>query len=241
VLALSLIVLVAVAVLLLLVALMGASPFFPLVLLLFGGALIMALDAGIRGSGFYRDTAGTWPAGWRAVVAGPRATPYREGERQEWVRVVTPGIPPLISIFLLPLLGLLFFWILANGLALLDLGDVVHGARSLPFVLSSLLLCLARAVAAGASLIGACARMRRLFFLASAAAIGLDLLLASVAIPCSDHRTDDVRMALAGLAVQVPLVLGFAWSLWRRRGLVDTARKEAIERDAASLDPSPVS
>src|SRR5262249_3746262 len=157
---------------------------------------------------------------WRKVPPERRKpSPYRERARGEWVLVVGAGLPRAISVFLPPMLAITLLWTLATVLALGDLLDVVRGTRTLAFVLASLSLCLIRALAAGATLLAACEGWRRLFFLASGLALGLDTALARFALPCSDIRADDVRIALAGGAAQAALALVFAFSVWRRRGL----------------------
>jgi hypothetical protein len=186
---------------------------------------LAVLDAGARRLGGYASTAVGWPAGWRAVPVGRRkGLPYREDAGRAWVLVARPGIPRAMSLFLPPAFGVVLLWCLATVLALGDFKDVAQGTRSLPFALASLSLCLIRAAAGGATLLGAWERRGALFFLAGGLALGLDTALACVELPCSDVRTDDVRMALAGGAVQAALILGFAVSLWRRRGLVASAR-----------------
>ena len=90
-------------------------------------------------------------------------------------------------------------------------------------MLASLSLCVIRALAAGTSLFAASERRGSLFFMASGLGLGLDVALACFRLPCSDHWADDVHMALASGAAQAALTLGFAVSVWRRRGLVASA------------------
>jgi hypothetical protein len=187
------------------------------------GALV-ALDSGLRWVGYYTSTGATWPAGWRRVPPDRRQpSPYREGSRGEWVLVVEAGVPRAVSVFLPLVFGITLLWTLATALALGDLADVVRGTRPLAFVLASLSLCAIRALTGGAALFAASEGWTSLFFLASGLGVGHDAALALFALPCSDIRADDIRMALASGAAQVVLMLGFALSMWRRRHLVASA------------------
>ncbi len=202
----------------------------PVLVVLVVGALV-ALELGLRRADCYAWTSLTWPAGWRKVrPARRKPSPYREGARARWLLVVEPGVPPAISIFLPPVLGVTLLWSLATALALGDLPDVARGTRSSTFVIASLSLCLIRAVAAGATLLAACERRSALFFLASVLGLALEVALACFALPCSDIRSDDVHVALAGGAAQAALTLGFAFSVWRRRGLYASAREPGSAR-----------
>ena len=195
----------------------------PLPLLVVLIALVV-LDAALRRVGCYAATSSTWPAGWREVP--PRRSersPYREGAQSEWVLVVKAGIPRAISVFLPPVLGITLIWALASALALGDLADAARGTRPLALVLASLALCLVRVLGCGTTLLAALRGSRRLFFLACGLGLGLDAALARFALPCSDIRADDIRVALAGGAAQAALMLAFAFSVWRRRGLVAPA------------------
>ena len=193
----------------------------PLLILAVVGLLAM-LDAGLRRLGLYTSTLFTWPAGGRAI--SPRrghSSPYREDAGGHWILVVEAGIPRAVSTVLPPVLGLALLWSLCTVLALGDFKDVVRGTRSLSFVLASLSLCVVRALAGYATLLAAHDRRRGLFFLASGLALGLDIALACMPLPCSDNRSGDVHVALAGGAAQAALALGFAVALWRRRSLID--------------------
>lgn len=184
-------------------------------------ATLIALDAGIRRAGMYASSVFHWPAGWRAIPPGAApSSPYRHHEEGAWALVADAGIPRVTSVFLPAVLGIVLLWGLGTMLALGDLADVVRGTRSLPFVLASLTLCVVRALDAGATLLAAYERRSGAFFLASALALGIDVALAELPLPCSDNRSDDVHMALAGAAAQAALALGYAVSVWRRRGLV---------------------
>jgi hypothetical protein len=197
----------------------------PLVVVVLVVLVLAMLDGGVRRAGGYAASVDRWPAGWRALRAGVRdRSPYRAGAGRVWVLVAPPGIPRATSMFLPAALGITLLWGLATVLALGDLKDVVQGTRSLPFVLASLALCFVRAAAGGAALLGAWERSAGVFFVAAAVALGLDVALACARLPCSDIRADDVHMALAGGGVQAALALGFAMSLWRRRGLLASAR-----------------
>lgn len=185
------------------------------------GALTVAVDAGARRAGVYAGTEARWPAGWRAVRREPRPeAPYRAAEAVRWERVVVAGIPRATSLFVAPAVLVALMWSVAVVLALGDVPEVVRGARPWWTTLGSLVLCVARA-GVGVATVGAAVGRATVPFAAwSAAAMGLDLLLYTVPIPCSDHRSDDVAMAAFGLIVAVLLAAGFAWSALRRRGLV---------------------
>jgi len=183
-------------------------------------ALVLAVDAGARRLGAYDRTDASWPAGWRAVpldAQGPDG-PYRANER--WERVVAAGIPRATSLFVTPVLGLTLLWSFATVLALGDALEVMRGARALGPALASFFLCVTRAGIGFAVLGAAVGRATAHFAAWSAVALGLDLLLFTVPIPCSDHRSDDVSMAAFGLAAGLLLAGGFAWSVLRRKGLV---------------------
>jgi hypothetical protein len=195
----------------------------PLLIALALGALV-ALDAGLRRAGCYEATAPAWPARWREVPPDRRRpSPYREGPPGGWVLIVPAGIPRAVSVLLAPVLGITLMWAIAMVLGLGDFADVVHGKRPLVLVLASIALAVVRTLSGGATLIAACDGNGRHLFLASALALGLDAALARFALPCSDVRADDVRVALAGGAAQAALALAFAFAAWRRRGLVASA------------------
>lgn len=185
------------------------------------GALTVAVDAGARRAGLYADTEAYWPAGWRAVQREARPeTPYRAAEAVRWERVVVAGIPRATSLFVAPAVLVTLMWSLAAVLALGDTPAVLRGARPLGTALGSLALCVTRAAAGAATVSAAVGRAPLPFTLWAAAAMALDLLLYTVPIPCSDHRSDDVAMAAFGATVGTLLACGFAWSALRRRGLV---------------------
>jgi hypothetical protein len=132
-------------------------------------------------------------------------------------------VPRSTSIVALPVLAMGLLWCCCSLLAATDLLELVWGtSRSLSFMLTSLTLCVARAGTAFASAEGALGRRTRLFFVSSALALGHDVALAALPLPCSDSRADDVCFALAGAAVQTALLLGYVASLWMRRGLSET-------------------
>ena len=64
-------------------------------------------------------------------------------------------------------------------------------------------------------------RWRRATVLCSLAALALDVTLALVALPCSDHRADDVRMAQNGAFAQGVALAAFVWATRRRAGVTD--------------------
>jgi hypothetical protein len=184
------------------------------------GALTLAVDAGARRLGVYAETVTRWPAGWRAVpleTQGPDG-PYRESER--WEQVTPAGIPKATSLFVAPVVVVALMWTLAILLSLGDAREVLRGTRPLGPALASFFLCVTRAGVELAVLGAALGRVTGHFAAWSAVALGLDLLLYTVPIPCSDHRSDDVGMAAFGLVAGSLLAAGFAWSALRRRGLV---------------------
>lgn len=184
------------------------------------GALTLAVDAVARRLGVYAETVTRWPAGWRAVpvaTQGPEG-PYREAQR--WEQVTPAGIPRATSLFVAPVLVVALMWSLATVLALGDSLEVMRGARPLGPALASFFLCVTRAGIGVAVLGAAVGRVTAHFAAWSAVALGLDLLLYTTPIPCSDHRSDDVGMAAFGLTAGLLLAGGFAWSVLRRRGLV---------------------
>jgi hypothetical protein len=206
------------------------SPVLPPFLIAASLLALVMLDALLRDWGCYTWPAASWPAAWRKVSQDRgKPSPYREGIRNEWVEVVKAGIPRAVSVFLPPVLGMTLVWALGSVLALGDLADVVRGRRSLAFVLASLALCVLRALTAGISLLAAYEGRKRAFFAASALALGHDAALALYPIPCSDIRADDVHIALAGLVAQGALTLVFAFSVWRRHGLVPSVAGEPCD------------
>jgi hypothetical protein len=52
-------------------------------------AVAVVCDAGLRSTGFYRDTEDVWPAAWRAVKAGRRRRRIRRSKSRS--RVVEQG------------------------------------------------------------------------------------------------------------------------------------------------------
>jgi hypothetical protein len=199
---------------------------------------LVALDAGLRRLGCYASTSQAWPAGWRALPperGGP--SPYRQAGTEGWAIAVEAGIPPAVSVFLAPVVVLSLLWMFGIVAGTLDLADVVRGTRSFGFWLSSLSLCVTRAIAGGATVSAAIERSRRDFFVASAVALALDTALVLFPLPCTDHRNEDVGVALANVAAQAALLLGFAISVWRRRGLAERVEAAPEEpEEAEDLD-----
>jgi hypothetical protein len=192
-----------------------------LILVFVGMGALAALDAGIRQAGGYLSS--RWCAGWRALPDRDVGSPYRQRGPRTWVLAIRSGVPRSTSIVALPVLAMGLLWCCCALLAARDLLDIVWGGpRPLSFTVASLTLCMARAGMAFATAETALGRRTRLFFLTSALALGHDLALATVPLPCSDSRADDVCFALAGAGVQTALLLGFVVSLWMRRGLVET-------------------
>jgi hypothetical protein len=190
-----------------------------ILVVLVGLGALAAVDAAIRRAGGYLSA--RWRAGWRALPEADVGSPYRGGGRA-WVLVARSGVPRATSVVALPVLGMALFWCFCSVLAMRDLLDVMRGTRSLPFVLASLTLCVARALTAFASAETALGRRTGAFFLTSALALGHDIALATLPVPCSDSRVEDVCFALAGVTVQTALLFGYVASLWMRRGLVET-------------------
>jgi hypothetical protein len=192
-----------------------------LILVLVGMGALAALDAGIRQAGGYLSS--QWRAGWRALPDRDVGSPYRQGAPRRWVLAVRSGVPRSTSVAALPVLAMGLLWCCCSLLAMRDILSIAcDSPRSLAFMLTSLTLCVARAGTAFASAETALGRRTRLFFLTSALALGHDLALATLALPCSDSRADDVCFALADATVQTALLLGFVLSLWMRRGLCET-------------------
>ncbi|MFO0628192.1 MAG: hypothetical protein U0325_21645 [Polyangiales bacterium] len=192
------------------------------------GVVTWAADSLARRGGVYASTEHAWPAGWRAVpvaMQGPDG-PYRAAEPVRWERVVSAGVPRATSLGVMPGVGVALMWTFASALALGDAGEVARGVRPGGPALASFLLCVTRAGVAWTVLAAAFARRPAHFAAWVSLALGLDLLLYTTPIPCSDHRSDDVGMARFGLVAGLLLAAGFAWSLARRRGLVarDPAR-----------------
>jgi hypothetical protein len=207
----------------------------PTLLLAALAVALVALDAGLRRLGCYASTSQAWPAGWRALPperGGP--SPYRHAGKEGWAIAVDAGIPPAVSVFLPPVLVLFLLWMFGVVAGTLDLADVVRGTRSFGFWLSSMLLCVTRAIAGGATLSAAIERSRRDFFVASAVALALDTALVLFPLPCTDHRYEDVGVALANAAAQSALLLGFTISVWRRRGLME--RVEAAPEEPEEVE-----
>jgi hypothetical protein len=114
-------------------------------------------------------------------------------------------------------------WCCCSLLAARDLLLVaLDSPGGVSFMLASLTLCVFRAGTAFGSAEAALGRRTRLFFVTSALALGHDLALATLPLPCSESRADDVTFALAGATVQTALLLGFLFSLWMRRGLSES-------------------
>jgi hypothetical protein len=147
--------------------------------------------------------------------------------------VVPAGIPRAASLLLLPAALLAALWSICIVLAIGDLPAAFGGNRPFGPALSSLALCVARAAGGWSSVGAVLGRQGRAYAAAAALTLGLDATLACVAIPCSDTRANDVTTALTGLLVHAPLTLGFAWSLWRRRGVVAAAADGANPAEVA--------
>ncbi len=190
---------------------------------------LAAIDALLRHVGVYESVGDAWPAGWRPrrVARVDGDLPYRATGHVEWELAVARGIPRAVSFFLPPAVLLAAGWSLAILLALGDLPGALSGRRALGHALASLALCVARAACGWGTVAAVAERSARWFALACGGALALDALLFALPIPCSDVRGDDVRAALERLLAHAPLACGFAWSLWRRRGLTST-------RDGAS-------
>lgn len=190
------------------------------VLILVG--VVVGLDLLARFGDSYRDLDARWPAGWRAVPLPPAAGegPYRAGERVRWERVVPKGIPRAVSLASVAAMGFALLWSFAVVLAIGDGLQALNGVRPAGKTLASLLLCVARAGVQWYLADAALARRPTSFAARLTAALALDLALATLPIPCSDKRSDDVVVAHVGLGVDLALALAFALSAWRRRGLV---------------------
>ena len=195
------------------------------------GVGLVAIDAAARRGGVYDLTALPWPALYRVHRAGPADAdaPYRESRPTSHLLVVPEGIPRAASVMLLPAGLLSLAWTLCVVLALGDVPAALGGTRGLVPTLASLALCVVRAGAGWASLAAALGQRRGAFAAIVLVTLGLDATLALFPIPCSDNRASDVRVALAGLLIDVPLALGFAWSQWERRGLIPEHRPAATD------------
>jgi hypothetical protein len=196
------------------------GPHEPFCVFLLVLALSGALDACVREVGLHAASERSWPEGWRAVVTRGRPdSPYREGEQVEWARVVPAGIPRAVSVCLIPLVVLWHVWGVGGALDLLDLllgAPASRGELAVPIWPLSLL----HLLVVGGAMVAAYRRQRGLFLLSWAVGIGIDAVPACGALLSSGHPSYDLHLAHASLAAQGALGLGFAWSLWRRRGLV---------------------
>lgn len=194
-----------------------------------GIAALLALDGGARALGLHGAMVSAWPAAWRAKTRTAReGSPYRADVERTWTLVAREGIPRATSLFLAPVFAVCLLWSLATVLALADLKDVVAGTRSLAFVLASLGLCAVNAVASLVVFFASIGRWTRGVFLGGLVALGLDASLYLHSVPCSDHRADDVWMAVASGVAIGALLLGYAVSVLRRRG---------TEADPSALRP----
>lgn len=189
--------------------------------LILTGAVVL-FDALLRRGGAYGELESHWPAGWRAIPREKKGDegPYREGDPVGWTQVVPAGIPPAVSRVSVAAIGFALLWSFAVFLALGDGLAVLRGERTLGFTLASLGLCVTRASVQWALGGAALGNARRHFASSLALALGIDLLLAMVPVPCSDHRSEDVQIAHTGIALDLLVALPFALSAWRRRGLV---------------------
>lgn len=190
----------------------------------FVAALVaLGLDAFARRTGMYQPTAETWPALWRgrAQTRDEADGPYRAVDHVAWELVRAAGVPRCVSATSLPVFALALLWSLATILALGDVISATHRGHTLSFALSSLALCVTRAALAWSCFGAALERWRRTMVLCSLVALALDVALALVALPCSDHRADDVRMAQHGAVAQGAALVAFLWATRRRAGVID--------------------
>jgi hypothetical protein len=145
--------------------------------------------------------------------------------------VVPAGIPRGVSLFLLPSLGVALLWIAAACFVLSWLGAAPRSAEELIFPLSLVLFCALRALVGVLTVLAACQRWPWFFLLGSVGAIGIDGALVGGVVgngparvccfsPDFYPQVEDYA-ALLSLATQGALGLGFAWSVWRRRGLTE--------------------
>ena len=193
-------------------------------------AILIGLEALARWLHLYASTEESWPAGWRAVVVRTsRRFPYRKAGARTWVLAAKAGMPPSVSLFLPAVFFATLLWLCAVVLAMFDLGKVALGHRALGFTLASLGLAVCRAGAGSSTVLGVMGRSSRLVFVGGGLALGLDMLLACVALPCSDSRTADVRVACIGGALQALILLGYAGALWQRHGLATEPVSQAGE------------
>ena len=184
--------------------------------------LVVGSDAVLRGIGLYEAVLDDWPAAFRErrVVASDSALPFRAADAVAYEPVVGAGIPRSVTLPIAPAVLLTVMWVVCLFLALSELGRFLLQGRPAAHTVASLALVVVHA-AAGVVTVGSVAtRATRAFALSCGVVLALDAALAAFPLPCSDHRSDDVHIALAGLAVHVPLALAFAWNAWRRRGLV---------------------
>lgn len=188
-------------------------------------ALLVALglDAFARRTGMYVLTAETWPALWRGRVRARDEAdgPYRAVDHVAWELVRDAGVPRSVSATSLPVFALALMWSLATILALGDVISATHRGHTLSFALSSLALCVTRAALAWSCFGAALERRRRAMVLCSLAALALDVTLALVALPCSDHRAADVGMAQHGALAQGAALVALLWATRHREGVTD--------------------
>jgi hypothetical protein len=183
----------------------------------------LGVDALARRAGMYELTAERWPALWRGR-ARPRDEadgPYRGVDHVAWELVRAAGVPRGVSATLLPVFAMALLWSIASILAMGDLVAFTHRGHTRAFSLASFALCVTRAALAWASVGATLERWRRATVLWSLAALALDVTLALVALPCSDHRADDVRMAQSGAVAQGVALVAFLWATRRRAGITD--------------------
>ncbi len=187
------------------------------VLVLFG------VDALARRAGMYQLTAATWPALWRgrAQTRDEADGPYRAVDHVVWELVRAAGVPRSVSATLLPVIAMALMWSNASILAMGDLISFTHGGHSRAFALASFALCVTRAALAWSFVGATLERWRRATVLCALAALALDVTLALVALPCSDHRADDVRMSQSGALAQGVALAAFLWATRRRAGVTD--------------------
>lgn len=198
-----------------------ADPIPPLPVSLVVAGVCVGLDWLARRGGAYDGTEAEWPAAVRVRRGAVDAErPYRAAAPEDARPAVPGGVPASVSAPALLFGFLCFLWSIAVLLGFGDLFRALAGRRALAFTLASLGWCAARAAAGWAAVCCASFRQGRGFAAAAAVVAAMDVALATLPVPCSDVRADDVSIAKAGLAVTAALALGFGLALWRRRGTV---------------------
>lgn len=205
-----------------------SAPWQPMVIVAGLAVCAAAVDRAMRAGGIYLGLDAAWPARVFLRRAGGADAPYRAAAPT--ARVTSPaGVPVAVSVMLAPTALLSLAWTLCAMLAVGDLPAAFAGHRALGFALASLGWCVARAAVGWTSMGAAASNHRGAFAVLGVAALALDVTMATVAVPCSDVRADDVRVAHVGLVVQGLLAAGFAWSQWRRRGGLDAEALRAMQ------------